>query len=575
MIVGRYHGNAYSLEGNITHLAVVHPHNTLTQSEFSSVVQKLMSVASIIDVEDLHAYFTLEEGSVEKANSVAKASVGEPGIFTFPAHPRKRAYGLKVALLDGLEDRQGEPTEADKAESDRVGRIHADQIKESMRFIWRNYHEYAWGRDELKPISRRGHDNWGGMGVTLVDSLDTLWLMGLKEEFWQARDWVRDSLSFEHAATVSVFETTIRELGGLLAAYDLSGDKAFLDKARKLGDKLAPAFHTSSGVAWGMVDFHTGRGSGGWSGSSAILSELGTLQIEFRNLAKYTRQPKYEEMSMKGLKFALAHAPANGLFPIKMDINSGHFTDNTITFGALGDSFYEYLLKIWIQGGMREKWLRDMYDKAMDSVMNELLATSEPDGLVFVADLVNGHQKRKMDHLVCFLPGLLALGAHTDPRGEDSPRAKRDFAVAKSLMYTCRQMYHNQVSGISPEYVEFPPNQGMKIGSTAPFYILRPETAESLFILGQLTGDPVYRTWAWEIWEAIDRHCKTPAGYGALRNVRDPNRGVDDRMESFWTAETVKYLWLAQHPEKVVDLDKYVFNTEAHPTKIFENHTPV
>ena len=213
MIVGRYHGNAYSLEGNITHLAVVHPHNTLTQSEFSSVVQKLMSVASIIDVEDLHAYFTLEEGSVEKANSVAKASVGEPGIFTFPAHPRKRAYGLKVALLDGLEDRQGEPTEADKAESDRVGRIHADQIKESMRFIWRNYHEYAWGRDELKPISRRGHDNWGGMGVTLVDSLDTLWLMGLKEEFWQARDWVRDSLSFEHAATVSVFETTIRELG--------------------------------------------------------------------------------------------------------------------------------------------------------------------------------------------------------------------------------------------------------------------------------------------------------------------------------------------------------------------------
>ena len=154
-----------------------------------------------------------------------------------------------------------------------------------------------------------------------------------------------------------------------------------------------------------MVDFHTGRGSGGWSGSSAILSELGTLQIEFRNLAKYTRQPKYEEMSMKGLKFALAHAPANGLFPIKMDINSGHFTDNTITFGALGDSFYEYLLKIWIQGGMREKWLRDMYDKAMDSVMNELLATSEPDGLVFVADLVNGHQKED-GPLSVFLTGL-------------------------------------------------------------------------------------------------------------------------------------------------------------------------
>jgi hypothetical protein len=246
-----------------------------------------------------------------------------------------------------------------------------------------------------------------------------------------------------------------------------------------------------------------------------------------------------------------------------------------VTFGALGDSFYEYLLKVWIQGGKKEQWLREMYDKAMDSVMSELLANSDPDGLVFVADLANGHQKRKMDHLVCFLPGVLALGAHTDPSGSESPRATRDMAVAKSLMYTCRQMYHTQVSGISPEYVEFPHGQGMKIGSTAPFYILRPETAESLFILNQLTGDPIYREWAWEIWEAIDRHCKAPAGYGALRNVKSPERGIDDRMESFWTAETMKYLWLAQSPNKDLDLDEYVLNTEAHPTKIFKDHKPV
>ena len=115
----------------------------------------------------------------------------------------------------------------------------------------------------------------------------------------------------------------------------------------------------------------------------------------------------------------------------------------------------------------------------------------------------------------------------------------------------------------------------MKVGSTAPFYILRPETAESLFILNQLTGDPIYREWAWEIWQAIDKHCKAPYGYGALRDVRVPRQGIDDRMESFFTAETVKYLWLAQNPEKPVDLDQYVFNTEAHPTKIFTDHKPV
>ena len=106
--------------------------------------------------------------------------------------------------------------------------------------------------------------------------------------FWPRRDCV-------------CVETTIRELGGLLAAYDLSKDPAFLNKAKELGDKLAPAFGTSTGVAWGMVDFHSGRGGGGWAGSSAILSEFGTLQIEFRNLAAYTHNPHYENIAMRGL----------------------------------------------------------------------------------------------------------------------------------------------------------------------------------------------------------------------------------------------------------------------------------
>jgi len=199
---------------------------------------------------------------------------------------------------------------------------------------------------------------------------------------------------------VSVFETTIRELGGLLSAYDLSGERVFLDKAKELGNKLAPAFGTPSGIAHGMVNMQSGQASGGWSGSSAILSEFGTLQIEFRNLAKYSQQPKFEEMSMKGMKFIHGKMPSNGLFPIKVDINTGRFTENTVTFGALGDSFYEYLLKVWLQGGRKENWLRDMYDRSMQGVMDQLLAISDPSGLVFVADW-NGHsQHRKMDHLV-------------------------------------------------------------------------------------------------------------------------------------------------------------------------------
>ena len=174
-----------------------------------------------------------------------------------------------------------------------------------------------------------------------------------------------------------------------------------------------------------------------------------------------------------------------------------------------------------------------------------------------------------MDHLVCFMPGALALGAHTDPLGRESDRARRDLAVAKALMYTCREMYRQQPTGIAPEYVEFPDGRDMVVGSSAPFYILRPETAESLFILNQLTGDPVYRDWAWEIFTAIEKRCRTEAAYGALADVTNRASRVDDRMESFFLAETLKYLYLAMDPDRPIDLDKFVFNTEAHPTRVF------
>jgi len=88
--------------------------------------------------------------------------------------------------------------------------------------------------------------------------------------------------------------------------------------------------------------------------------------------------------------------------------------------------------------------------------------------------------------------------------------------------------------------------------------------------------DPIYREWAWEIWQSIERECKTDVGYGALANVRISGGKIDDRMESFFLAETIKYLYLAQDPDKPVDLMESVFNTEAHPLKIFgKSHVAV
>lgn len=576
MSVGQYDGMQYPFQGNISHLAFVHCEADWTAATIEGAVKTMMDVHLIQTIKGLHALYSLEDAVTETPQGAAKEGVSAlDGVYNFPALKGKTFPGISIPLVDGV---NGRPVTAEmKKQSDDDGRKRREKVKEGMKHAWTGYKTYAWGRDEVLPISKRGQDNWGGMGVTLVDSLDTLWVMGMMDEFEEAKEWVKSGLTFTHADTVSVFETTIRELGGLLSAYDLSGDKVFLNKAIELGDLLLPAFDTATGIPTAQVSFKNHAGMSGWAGNTAILSELGTLQVEFRYLAHHTKNKKYEQKAMRPLQLMKRRNPWNGLFPIKVDIQSGEFADSQITFGALGDSFYEYLLKVWIQGGKKEAWLREMYDKAMDGVMSKLLMASNPSGLAFLSDWNGNSNVRKMDHLVCFMPGALALGAHTDPKGKDSPRAKRDMAVAKALMYTCYEMYERTRSGIAAEFVEFPASGGSQdfVVSSAPFYILRPETAESLFILGQLTGDPVYRDWAWEIYQSIDKHCRTPVAYGALRQVNDPSAGVDDRMESFFLAETMKYLYLAQDPDNTIDLDKYVINTEAHPTTILSGHTAV
>jgi flagellar motor protein MotB len=576
--VGKYALSAsYTLFGNLSSIAVVHDLQTTSETDLLGIIKELADKTTVSKVNQgqVIAFYSLEDAAYEKPNSKALDMIHENhGKYIFSSYG-SGVSGVNIPLIDGTQGR--EVTEAMRQESDRQGRERREKVKAGMQHAWRGYKTYAWGRDELKPKSNHGTDNWGGMGVTLVDSLDTLWVMGLKDEFNDAKKWVAASLSFDHAGQVSVFETTIRELGGLLAAYDLSGESVFLDKAKRLGDRLIKAFQTSSGIPSGQVNLNNGMIGNGWAGNSAILSELGTLQVEFRYLAYATGESRYEDICMKPVQMMAKKNPPFGLYPIKIRIDDGNFADNVVTFGALGDSFYEYLLKLWIQGGRKEMWLRETYDRAMNGAIAKLLQASTPTGLAFFGDWSGNHIHRKMDHLVCFVPGMLALGAYTDPLGFDSPRAQRDLSVAKAMMYTCREMYHRMTTGISAEYVEFPPGQDLVPGPQASFYILRPETAESLFILNQLTGDPIYRDWAWEIWEAIEKYCKTGTGYSSLHDVTRQNPGQEDRMESFFLAETMKYLYLAQDPDKPIDLMKYVFNTEAHPMKIFDTkkHKPV
>ena len=291
---------------------------------------------------------------------------------------------------------------------------------------------------------------------------------------------------------VSFFETTIRSLGGLLAAFDLSRDEAFLTKADDLGSRLVKAYDTPSGLPHSSINLHDGRANN----NIGCLADVGTEQLEFRFLARATGKRNYADKSEKAFDQLRNLQPSDGLFFQDLQDGGGNpsFSSDKVSFGAMGDSMYEYMLKIWIQGGQKESKYREMWDKAILGMHEQLLQKSSPHGLTYIADRYNGPRlDHKMDHLVCFMGGSLALSAYTDPLGLDFPRAQRDLKAAKAITYTCYQMYARTKSGLAPEFYKFEGDNDMIVSYGAPFYILRPEAIEAFYYLSKLTGDPIYR----------------------------------------------------------------------------------
>ncbi|XP_042365344.1 endoplasmic reticulum mannosyl-oligosaccharide 1,2-alpha-mannosidase [Plectropomus leopardus] len=449
-----------------------------------------------------------------------------------------------------------------------VDRLEA--VRDAFRHAWKGYKDYAWGHDELKPISR-SFGEWFGLGLTLIDSLDTMWILGLKEEFAEAKDWVEKELTFDKNVDVNLFETTIRVLGGLLSTYHLTGDQLFLDKAKDLGFRLMPAFKTPSKIPFS--DVNIGRGTAHpprWT-SDSTLAEVTSIQLEFRELSRLTQDPQYQDVVNEVMK--LVHklpGKQDGLVPMFINTNSGQFTHKGVfTLGARADSYYEYLLKQWIQGGKTEDDLLEDYLQAVEGVKKHLVRQTGPHRLTFVGELSHNRFNPKMDHLVCFLPGTLALGAHNGLPGDHM-----DLAV--QLMETCHQMYTQMETGLSPEIVHFSlqANDGrdVVVKPADRHNLLRPETVESLFYMYRFTKDTKYRDWGWDVLCSFNNYTKVPGGgYTSINNVRDPvNPGPRDKMESFFLGETLKYLFLLFSDDmELLSLDKYIFNTEAHALPIW------
>ncbi|KAJ8760005.1 hypothetical protein K2173_010861 [Erythroxylum novogranatense] len=437
-----------------------------------------------------------------------------------------------------------------------------EKVRDAMIHAWNSYEKYAWGNDELQPQSKNGVNSFGGLGATLIDALDTLYIMGLEEQFQRAREWVANALDFNKDYDASVFETTIRVVGGLLSAYDLSGDKVFLEKAKDITDRLLPAWNTPSGIPYNTINLANGNARNpGWTTGNSILADAGTEQLEFIALSQRTGDPKYQQIAEKVIEVLNKTFPDDGLLPIYVNPRSGTGSYSTITFGAMGDSFYEYLLKVWVQGNRTSavSGYREMWEKSMKGLFS-LVRRSTPSSFAYICEKSGDMLTDKMDELACFAPGMIALGASSHEHAD----SQKFLALAEELAWTCYNFYQSTPTKLAGENYFFHSGQDMTVGTS--WNILRPETIESLFYLWRFTGNKTYQEWGWNIFQAFERHSRIETGYVGLKDV---NTGVkDNMMQSFFLAETLKYLYLLFSPSSVISLDEWVFNTEAHPLRI-------
>lgn len=391
---------------------------------------------------------------------------------------------------------------------------------------------------------------------------------------------------------VSLFETTIRYLAGMLSGYDfltgpladLADNKtnvdALLTQSKNLANYLSFAFATPTGIPSNNLFF----GNRSTDGSPTNgLATIGSLVLEWTHLADLTGNQSYCDLAMKGESYLLnphplSNVPFPGLLGTDVAIDNGSFVDASGGWVGGDDSYYEYLIKMFVYDSDRFGNYRDAWKTAADSSIQSLAShpKTRPD-LTYLAEFDNKTLIDDSEHLACFDGGNFILAGLV--LNDDK---YKDFGI--QLTDACYNTYNSTATKIGPETFSWnatavPANQtdffnqhGFYISDA--LYDLRPEVAESYYYAYRYTKDPKYRDWAWEAFVAINETCRTPTGFSSISDVNTPGGGTKlNDQESFLFAEVLKYLYLIQAGDdewQVEDggTNEWVFNTEAHPFKV-------
>ncbi|KAL1253205.1 hypothetical protein QQF64_017898 [Cirrhinus molitorella] len=441
-----------------------------------------------------------------------------------------------------------------------------DQILEMFDHAYNSYMDYAYPADELMPLSCRGRvrglepnrgdidDSLGKFSLTLIDSLDTLVLLNKLDEFEEAvKKTVRD-VRLDNDIVVSVFETNIRVLGGLLGAHVMAdvlkqrGEKMqwyrdeLLHMAKELGYRLLPAFNTTSGLPYPRVNLRYGVVnplSRTGTESDTCTACAGTMILEFAALSRLSGDPIFEEHARKAMDVLWEKRQrGSDLVGTVINIHNGDWVRRDSGVGAGIDSYYEYLMKAYILLG--DKVYLERFNTHYSAIMKYI---SQPPLLLNVHmhnPTVN--VRSWMDSLLAFFPGLQVL------RGDLKPAIE-----THEMLYQVTKQHNFLPEAFT---TEFRVHWGQ--------HPLRPEFAESTYFLYKATGDPYYLKVGQSIVEKLNTHARVPCGFAAVQDVRTGTH--EDRMDSFFLAEMFKYLYLlfSEKSQLPIDIDDYIFTTEAH-----------
>ena len=426
----------------------------------------------------------------------------------------------------------------------------AAEVKAEMRWAWHQYRAVAWGQDEVKPVSGTGQSfllKGHSVGLSIVEALDTLWLMGLDAELEDGVRWIKQHLTFDLDGEAQLFEASIRLVGGLLSGHLATGDARLLELAHDLATRMMPCFATPTQMPMRFVNLRTGVATG----TVSFPAEIGGGCLpEYATLSRLTGDTRFHDAALAATLALVAKKSPLGLYGDAIDVTTGQWTGRRATVGPPTDSFYEYLWDGWrLTGDTR---LRDAYQAATTAIRTHMADRST--GLLWFADVdfaTGARVNADQSELSAFYPGLLAEGGDLDA-------AKLHMASWAAA----QQRY-----GILPEGFDVRTWTVMQATNA-----LRPELADAAFTLWLHDRDDRWRGVARDHFVAMRQWMKAPHGYSGLTDVAVRATGknalgvfaFDDACPGYWWSEQMKYYWLIFSDTARFDYSDNYLSTEGN-----------